>query len=163
MIRYRVTAISYDIADKVRTSLRSPQYGHPAHLELATGFGPCRSCLHTFQEGQEERILFTYNSFSGTDLTPQPGPIFIHQKDCHRYQESEFPSDLNRLELLLEAYNAEGKVTASKNPVIGKAEEAILKLLSDESVTFVQIRNAKAGCYVARIERLLDAAWRKSY
>jgi hypothetical protein len=154
MIRFKVTAISDDIANKVRTSLRSPQYGHPAHLELATGFGPCRFCLHTFREGEEERILFTYNSFSGTDITPQPGPVFIHHKACDRYQEAGLPSDLNRLDLLLEAYNTEGKVTEFTNPVAGKAEEAIIKLLSDEKVIFIHIRNAKAGCYVARVERM---------
>lgn len=156
MIRYKVTAIPNDIASEVRITLRSPQYGHPAHIELATGFGPCRSCLRTFQEGQEDRILFTYNSFSGTDMTPQPGPVFIHQKTCDRYQETGFPSDLNKLDLLLEAYNTEGKVTELNNPVVGEAEEAVIKLLSDKSVMFVHIRNAKAGCYVARIERLLD-------
>jgi hypothetical protein len=158
MIQYRVIAIPEDIADKVRASLRSPQYGHPAHLELATGFGPCRFCLRTFQEGQEERILFTYNSFSGTDMIPLPGPIFIHQRYCLRYQDPGFPPDLNRLDLILEGYNADGKATAFENPVIERAEEAVLKLLSDEGVMFIQIRNAKAGCFVARIERILDAA-----
>jgi hypothetical protein len=154
MSLYRVVAISDAVVDYVRTSLRSPQYGHPAHLELATGFGPCRYCLHTFHEGQEERLLFTYNTFSDTDFTPLPGPVFIHHKSCSRYMDAGLPRDLNNLELLLEGYNAHGRVTVFENPDIGKVEDSILKMFSDDDLVFIHLRNAKAGCFVARVERL---------
>ncbi len=59
MTSYRVIAIPEQIAQHVRATLKSPQYGHPAHVEVAKGYGPCRSCLQTFHTGEEQRILFT--------------------------------------------------------------------------------------------------------
>lgn len=157
MSPYRVVAISDEIAGKVRASLSSPEYGHPAHVESATGFGPCRYCLRTFHEGQEDRVLFTYNTFAGTDITPLPGPVFIHHKPCSRYVSNGFPEDLNKLDLLLEGYDSTGRVIELENAGIGKAEDAILHVLCNQDIAFVHIRNAKAGCFVARVERSLDA------
>ncbi len=37
MTRYRVHGIAETIATAVRTTMQSPQYGHPAHAEVATG------------------------------------------------------------------------------------------------------------------------------
>lgn len=158
MSPYRIIALSADVADEVRASLQSPQYGHPAHVESATGFGPCRYCLRTFREGKEDRVLFTYNAFAGTDLTPLPGPVFIHHKSCARYVSDGFPEALKKIDLLLEGYDSTGRVIELENPGIGKAEDSILNILCNDDVAFVHIRNAKAGCYVARVERSRAAA-----
>jgi hypothetical protein len=40
MIRYRISGIPERLAQRVRSTLRSPQYGHPAYVETATGYGP---------------------------------------------------------------------------------------------------------------------------
>jgi hypothetical protein len=56
---FQVISISDSAAAHARKNLTSLQYGHPAYVEVATGTGPCRSCLRTFAVGQEERILFT--------------------------------------------------------------------------------------------------------
>src|SRR5512132_1092925 len=92
---FRVAAIPTKVADLVRSSMRSPGYGHPAHAELATGYGPCRHCLRDFQVGKERRILFTYDPFHGIEPLPLPGPIFIHEEPCERFSEDAgFPADL---------------------------------------------------------------------
>ena len=49
-----------NVADEVRRTRRSPGYGHPAHLEVAAGTGPCRCCLRPFVPGKDQRLLFTY-------------------------------------------------------------------------------------------------------
>lgn len=84
----RVRTITTDVATKVRQTRVSPQYGHPAHQELAGGYGPCRHCLKVFAIGKDERILFTYNPFQGVDEVPYPGPIYIHAEECERYPEN---------------------------------------------------------------------------
>jgi hypothetical protein len=48
---FRVMAMRQSTADKVRSTMRSPGYGHPASVEVATGYGPCRLCLRTFRIG----------------------------------------------------------------------------------------------------------------
>jgi Protein of unknown function (DUF1203) len=49
MSTYRFQGIPDSIAAAARESMKSPQYGHPAHTEVAAGYGPCRQCLQTFR------------------------------------------------------------------------------------------------------------------
>jgi hypothetical protein len=89
MAGFRVLPIDPALTEAVRNTLKSPQYGHPAHVERATGYGPCRACLKQFQTGKEDRILFTYNPFAGLDAYPSPGPVFIHAESCESYSDPE--------------------------------------------------------------------------
>src|SRR5688500_15584090 len=107
MTAYRVRALDQQIADDVRRTLRAPDYGHPAHVEVATGTGPCRLCLRPFEVGAEERLLFTYNPFP-RGATPSPGPVFVHPDSCPRYDADSFPTELSGLPLLLEGYDDSG-------------------------------------------------------
>src|SRR3954447_18333590 len=106
MSDFRVIPISDAIAGKVSDTLRAPGYGHPAHVEVAAGFGPCRSCLRTFREGAEERALFTWDAFQGTDGGASPGPVFIHRDACEAWSGEGFPPELLPLSLMLEGYGA---------------------------------------------------------
>src|SRR5688500_5651631 len=102
---YRVVAIPSAIADAVRLTLESPGYGHPAHADVASGHGPCRHCLRTFAVGQERRLLFTYDAFAGTESSPLPGPVFVHEASCERYKEDDgFPAELTSHPLTFNAY-----------------------------------------------------------
>ena len=73
-LRFAVSAISHDVARYVRENGRDSIWGHPALTELATGFGPCRLCLHTFRAGEERRTLFTFDSSTDVAEFPQPDP-----------------------------------------------------------------------------------------
>jgi hypothetical protein len=42
MTGFRVIALPTQVAEQVRASLRAPGYGHPAHVEIASSYGPCR-------------------------------------------------------------------------------------------------------------------------
>src|SRR6266446_2508176 len=74
----RVVAIPTEVAEKVRTTLRAPVYGFPAHAELATDDAPCRHCLRIIVANKHRRILFTYDRFAGVESLPQPGPVNVH-------------------------------------------------------------------------------------
>src|SRR6186997_464936 len=93
MTTYRIRPLDQRIADEVRQTRRSPDYGHPAHVEVSTGMGPCRLCLRPFAVGSEERVLFTYNPFP-EGATPSPGPVFVHQDACPRYDGAGIPREL---------------------------------------------------------------------
>ena len=71
---YRFLAIGEATAEKVRTTRKSPGYGHPVHAEIATGYGPCRLCLRDFNVGTDRRLLFTLDPFYGLEPFPLPGP-----------------------------------------------------------------------------------------
>ena len=152
-IRFAVEAMPQGIATYVRENGRDPGWGHAVVTEPATGFGPCRLCLRTFTEG-ERRILFTYDSYAGVAEFPQPGPVYIHEDDCRRYDAEAFPPDLRSLELTFEGIAAGPRVIALERSDDDRVEDAIERLLEDRDVEFVNVRNTEAGCFVVRIDRV---------
>jgi uncharacterized protein DUF1203 len=151
---FRLRPIPDHIAEQVRETLKSPQYGHPAHVEIATGYGPCRSCLCTFREGQERRILFTYNPFDGLDSYPSPGPIFIHEEPCAPFSpEEEFPAALRHIPLVLEGFGPNRSLIAEERFQDGQLEQRAEQILRNPQVSYIHVRNGEAGCFIARIER----------
>lgn len=151
--QYRIIAIPTKVADLVRSTMKSPGYGHPAHTEIASGYGPCRLCLRDFHIGQENRILFTYDPFFGLEKHPLPGPIFIHAEPCERFSETAgFPEDIRSHRLTLAAYGTERRLLTEEYIENG-VESAIQRLLSELPVKYIHVRDTEAGCYDFRIER----------
>jgi hypothetical protein len=151
--RFRIVPIDPAVADRARRELRSPQYGHPATVEIAKGYGPCRQCLRTFRTGEEERLLFTYNPVPTGGGLPQPGPVFIHKETCAAFAGPGVPPELRGLPLFLEGFG-HGTWAVRREPVDGPSMEAdIAAMLRDPAIELVQLRNAEAGCFIARVER----------
>lgn len=150
---YKVVPISSEIARSVRAKLESPQYGHPAFVEPAKGYGPCRVCLKTFKQGAEERILFTYNAFENLSRLPLPGPVFIHRDECKAFAEKGFPPELMGLPLLFEGYGEESELVKREAADGENIENQIAGIFALSDVRYINIRNREAGCFVARIER----------
>jgi len=154
MAGFRVLPIDSKLAEAVRSTLKSPQYGHPAHVETASGYGPCRACLKQFRAGEEDRILFTFNPFQGLDEYPSPGPVFIHAKSCAGFSKSgQFPEELKSLPLTLEAYGENRWIIARERPSAAEIESSVERLLQTSGVLYIHVRNTEAGCFIARIER----------
>ena len=153
-MNYKVVPIRSEIARSVRENMRSPQYGHPAFADVAKGYGPCRACLKTFVQGAEERILFTYDAFENLSPLPAPGPVYIHKKECAAFDEAGFPPALAGLPLLFEAFAAAGELVRREAVEREHLDRQIAALFALENVRYINIRNAEAGCFVARIERL---------
>jgi hypothetical protein len=158
MSSFQVQAIPTKIAELVRATMRSPGYGHPAHKELATGYGPCRHCLRTFHIGQEERILFTYDPFFDLGVSALPGPIFVHAEECSRYAEDGgFPEDLRAHELTLDVYGDGRRLIAEEHVDHRSLDSKIEGFLDSADVKYVHVRDKQAGCYDLRIERAMRA------
>ena len=151
---FRVAAIPTKVAELVRSTMRSPGYGHPAHVEVATGYGPCRHCLRDFQAGKDRRILFTYDPFHGIEPLPLPGPIFIHADSCERFPDAAgFPADLRSHRLTVVAYGDGRRLVAEEYVDNGEVEPLIARLLEQFEVKYLHVRDTEAGCYDFRIER----------
>jgi hypothetical protein len=149
---FRYVGLPAGVADEVRRTLKSPQYGHPVHRELARGTGPCRSCLRTFAVGEEDRLLFTYQPFSDADSLPAPGPVFIHAEPCERYDALELPPDFRNLPVVVEGYRLGGRLLIQER-VLGETTEAVLdRAFAVVGVAYVHLRNGQAGCFMARVE-----------
>jgi hypothetical protein len=157
-MRYKTVAISADIVEQTRKSLKSPQYGHPAYVKIATGYGPCRSCLQVFNEGKEERIMFTFDPFADKHTLPSPGPVFIHREPCIRYDEESFPESLRSLPLTLEGLRTDGLPVARQPVSSAELDETIDRIFAEPGVEYIHVRNSEAGCFIARLERLAETS-----
>ena len=148
----RFVGIPEEVAREVRETMRAPEYGHPAHKAIAQGYGPCRLCLRAFRRGEEERVLFTYNPSTEPDGLPAPGPVFIHAEPCARYDSTELPPDFQALPMVIEGYRAGGWLVAQAAVAAQEPESVIAGVLARNGVDYVRIRNAEAGCFMARVE-----------
>ena len=151
-MRYVVRGIPQEIADEVRRTRRSPGYGHPAHLELASGTGPCRCCLKPFVPGKDERLLFTYRPQVAGSLMA-PGPVFIHANHCDAYAGGGFPEGLRALHLAFEARARGSRVTELSARAGVSAESQMKVLFDDHAAEWLHLRHAEAGCFIARVDR----------
>jgi len=150
----RIVAIPSEIAESVRATLSAPVYGFPAHVETGADSAPCRHCLRQIQPGTEQRILFTYNRFTGVEPLPQPGPVYIHASVCERYPENgSFPEELRSSPRTLEAYARGRQLRAQEHVADGNMEPAIHRLFAIPDVEYIQVNSTTAGCYTFRIER----------
>ena len=132
---------------------RGSDLGPRGRHAAATGFGPCRLCLRTFREGEEDRILFTHDTYAGVSEFAQPGPVFIHADECEPYDGHGFPAALSELELTFEAVALGPRVVELERTTGADAEPTVARLLGLPEVDYVNVRNTGAGCFVARVER----------
>ena len=151
---FRVLPLPADIADQARRTGRAPGYGHPVHVGVAKadGYGPCRCCLRRTREG-ERRILFTYNPYPGPGEVPVAGPVFIHEERCAPYAQAGFPEELRGLPMVLEGHLRDGAGVVRRRLGGAPVEDRIEELLQDPRIAFLSIRNAEAGCFMARVVR----------
>lgn len=150
---FTVRGVPQEIADEVRRTRRAPGYGHPAHLELAQGTGPCRCCLRTFVPGQDQRLLFTYRPRSEDGSLMAPGPVFIHADHCDAFTGSGFPDGLRSLPLAFEARATGSRVVALSARPDSTPERQIGELFESQQADWLHLRHAEAGCFIARVDR----------
>jgi hypothetical protein len=151
-MEFIVRGVPQEIADEVRRTHVSPGYGHPAHLEVAKGTGPCRCCLRTFMPGVDRRLLFTFRPRERGDSLTAPGPVFIHAEHCDAYTGAGFPEGLRSLPLAFEARVAGSCVTDfSANPA-ESAEAQIQRMFTRGHAEWLHLRHAEAGCFIASID-----------
>ncbi len=150
----KVIAVATELVETMKATMLSPGYGHPVSVSVATGHGPCRHCLEPFVVGVESRLLFTLNSFTGLEALSQPGPVFIHERHCERYDETGgYPARLLEFGAVLDGYDDQHRMVRRETVLDGAQEGVLGKILEDESIRYVMVRDAKAGCYDFRVER----------
>ena len=154
MNSFRAVAIPTEVAGSVRGTMKSPKYGFPAHKEVAAGRAPCRHCLQLVKLHEEEAILFTMDAFHGQNVPPSPGPVYIHAKECARYEgNGGIPETYRGRLLTLEAFGANRKLLVEVRTANGEEEAATQRLLANPEVEYVHVRSTEAGCYLFRLER----------
>jgi hypothetical protein len=150
----RIVAIPTEVAEAVRSTLRAPGYGFPAHVESATDAAPCRHCLRLIAPGDTCRILFTHDRFAEVESLSQPGPVYIHAEPCPRYAENAtFPEELRDSPRTLEGYARGRRLIAQEYVANGEFEPAVERLFTRPDIDYIQVHSTTAGCFTFRIER----------
>lgn len=154
MTSFKTVAIPTEMAEVVRSTMKSPKYGFPAHREVAGGRTPCRHCLELVKLNVEELILFTMDAFHGLAVPPSPGPVYIHAEGCTRYEGAGAIPETYRGRLLtLEAFGADRKLVAEVRTANSNEEGLANELLQNPAVEYINVRSTEAGCFLFRLER----------
>jgi hypothetical protein len=138
-----------EVATKARQSLRDG-FGHQLHVERNQA--PCRSCLR-ISKAPEELMLLSYQPLPDTNPYAEIGPIFIHAYACTPYDSPDFPADFLERELVVRAYNLEGRIDDAVVAVPGEAERAAADFLRTDRITEVHVRHRSYTCYDFKIVR----------
>jgi Protein of unknown function (DUF1203) len=154
MSSFQVVAIPTEVAKQVRATGKSPNYGFPAHREIAAGRAPCRHCLQLIQREQEELLLFTYDPFRELGEPPLPGPVYIHARECSRHEgTSLIPEEYRGRLLTLEGFG-EDRALLKEVRVRDSEEQAVAEaMFREEKIRYVHVRSTEAGCFLFRLER----------
>jgi hypothetical protein len=153
MIPIEVIAISTDITESVRKTMKDPRYGFPAYTEIARGSAPCRHCLRMISAG-ERWTLFTHDAFEGIETSPLPGPVYVHAEACERCPEDGgFPAELRNSPRTLNAYARGAQLLAQEFVEDGNVDMGIKKLFERTDTDYIHVRSTTAGCYTFRVER----------
>lgn len=158
MANFKIFPIAKELVDSVRLDLKD-DFGQQAEVHVAgeTGYGPCRSCLRQFKPG-EKRILFSYAPLPSMTPYNEVGPIYIHLDHCEHYSDNyQFPQEVKAgrisIPLSLRGYNNERRMIDSVMVGNREVEMVIASLFQNPETDVIQVRNAEAGCYIARITR----------
>lgn len=154
MNSFQVTSIPTEVAESVRATGKAPQYGFPAHKEVAAGRAPCRHCLRLIRVNEEQLILFTYDPFQPLGEPPLPGPVYIHADYCSRSVGARsFPEEYRGRSLTFAAYGDNRVLLAEVRLNNGQEDEEAEKLFANSAVKYVHVRSTDAGCYLFRLDR----------
>lgn len=129
--------------------------GQPALTRVAEGVAnPCRHCLDLIAEG-EGKLVLSYRPFD----TPQPyaesGPIFLHERDCARYESDRLPEWFVFLEpAILRGYDGDDWIRYDTGQVVpgARIDAACRQILADDTVKYVHVRS-KFNCFQCRVDR----------
>ena len=80
--------------------------------------------------------------------------MFIHAEDCHSYTGNGFPQTLLSIPMIFEGYGERSRLVASEPAKTEKLDEQIIQMLANPEIEVIHVRNAEAGCFIARIERV---------
>ena len=114
---------------------------------------PCRVSLEEAAPG-EEVLLLPYSSVDEPSPYQSTGPIFVRK--CARIAarlENRVPDMQLRRLSALRAYDKHGWMVACDVVAGTDLESLIRQYLADPKVAFLNVHNARPGCFAFRVER----------
>ncbi|MEO8404833.1 MAG: DUF1203 domain-containing protein [Chitinophagaceae bacterium] len=159
MHTFKIIPISESYAADIREK-NTDNFGHEVIEQVATGKGPCRVSLKPFVVGKDIRLLVSHSPFTIDNAFNQPGPVFINKENVQAYQDiyrfpPEIKADKESFPLTLIGYNKRQQMVFTK--LVGNDDvDTLIGEIFDQnqSVDYLHARNAEAGCFICKIERV---------
>ena len=134
--------------------------GHDANGQRALGTkaiglaNPCRHCLQLIAAG-DDKLVLAYRPFSRLQPYAEVGPIFLHQRECQRYEGERLPDWFAYLQpALIRGYGHDDWICYETGNVVAGSELSAecARILNDPKVAYVHIRS-KYNCFQCRVDR----------
>jgi len=134
--------------------------GHGARRTTAQadrGF-PCRVTLEDARAGEQLMLVHhVHHDVAGPYRSAFA--IFVREGAQHAaVYEDKCPPCFAGRTLSLRGFDSEGSLAEARLAAPGEADAAIRALLADPRIALINVHNAAAGCFAARVERDGDAA-----
>lgn len=154
-MRIRVEAMPTRVADAVRKT-RGDDHGNrnlePIHVDEHPGY-ICRHCLEDPAVG-ESVYLFSYSPFGHAVPYRSVGPVFVHTTACRRYSSTDqLPRSLRHRLLSFRAYRSDDRMVTADVAPGTDADSVLERFFEDPLVDYVDIHNARPGCFDCRVHR----------
>jgi hypothetical protein len=142
--------IPAEIAENARRTRRDA-FGHDLKVQRDTG--PCRVCLR-ISKAPENFLLLSYQPLPDRNPYAEVGPIFVHEHDCAPYRALDtFPEDFVRRELVLRAYDGDGRIVDAAVAPSGEGARVAADFLSNADVSEVHVRHTSYTCFDFKVVR----------
>ena len=113
---------------------------------------PCRRCLHDAEVG-EVLLLVSYDPWTTDSPYRQPGPVFVHERDCEPWTGDELPKQQTTRLLSVRVIDREGMQIAGDVVPGNELRASLERTFSNPETAFVHLHNAGPGCFAARVDR----------
>jgi hypothetical protein len=159
MQQFKIVPLSMEYAAHIRSTGKD-EFGHPVVEQVATGSGPCRVSLKPFIKGTDKRLLISHSPFVIDNAFNQPGPVFIHKEVVEAYVDVyRFPPEIKAnkksFPLTLIGYSKDQLMVFTQLVGDDDIDELIPQIFAQhQDVEYLHARNAEAGCYICKIERV---------
>ena len=129
--------------------------GQSALVRRAEGQGnPCRHCLQLIADG-EDKLVLSYRPFAALQPYAETGPVFLHARDCERYDAEALPAWFAFIApALVRGYDGDDWIVYETGAVVDgrELEAACRRILAREDVAYVHVRS-KFNCFQCRVDR----------
>ena len=115
---------------------------------------PCRRCLLDAQPGEVVHLI-SYDPFPADSVTPYRGTmaIFVHANDCKIFTGNALPERQLRRLMSVRAFDDKHMMVAAEVVEGSELEQVAGGMLADEKAKYINVHNAKPGCFAVRVER----------
>jgi hypothetical protein len=115
---------------------------------------PCRISLQDAEVG-EEVLLLNFQHLASASPYAGSGPIFIRLAATQAFdQMNRVPAQQQRRLLSVRAYDATDHMVDAEVAPGSELEALIGQFFGDARVTYLQVHNARRGCYACRVDRV---------